>query len=71
MRNLGAVQMGPGFRRSVLEKDGKEVVGGVVMMRFGENPLEVTRRVKEKITDAPGRAPRRASGSSPSTTGRR
>ena len=51
--NLGtiaSVQMGPGFKRSVLEKDGKEVVGGVVMMRFGENPLEVTRRVKEKIT---------------------
>jgi copper/silver efflux system protein len=47
---LGTVQIGPGFRRSVLEKDGKEVVGGVVLMRVGENPLEVTRRVKEKIT---------------------
>ena len=34
----------------MLEKDGKEVVGGVVLMRYGENPLEVTRRVKEKIT---------------------
>ncbi len=30
---LGTVQMGPAFRRSVLEKDGKEVVGGVVLMR--------------------------------------
>jgi len=47
---LGSVQVGPAFRRSVLEKDGKEVVGGVVLMRYGENPLEVTRRVKEKIT---------------------
>ncbi|MBV8076526.1 MAG: efflux RND transporter permease subunit, partial [Planctomycetaceae bacterium] len=47
---LGAVQVGPAFRRSVLEKDGKEVVGGVVLMRYGENPLEVTRRVKEKIS---------------------
>ena len=47
---LGTVQMGPAFRRSVLEKDGKEAVGGVVLMRYGENPLEVTRRVKEKIT---------------------
>ena len=47
---LGAVQIGPAFRRSVLEKDGKEVVGGVVLMRYGENPLEVTRRIKEKIT---------------------
>ena len=47
---LGAVQIGPAFRRSVLEKDGKEATGGVVLMRHGENPLEVTRRVKEKIT---------------------
>ncbi len=47
---LGTVQVGPAFRRSVLEKEGKEVVGGVVLMRYGENPLEVTRRVKEKIS---------------------
>jgi Cu(I)/Ag(I) efflux system membrane protein CusA/SilA len=47
---LGTVQLGPAFRRSALEKDGKEAVGGVVLMRVGENPLEVTRRVKEKIT---------------------
>ena len=46
---LGTVQVGPAFRRSVLEKDGKEVVGGVVLMRHGENPLDVTCRVKEKI----------------------
>jgi Cu(I)/Ag(I) efflux system membrane protein CusA/SilA len=50
LKTIASVQMGPGFKRSVLEKDGKEVVGGVVMMRFGENPLEVTRKVKEKIT---------------------
>src|SRR3954470_22892288 len=50
VKQLGVVQVGQGFRRSVLEKDGKEAVGGVVLMRYGENPLEVTRRVKEKIT---------------------
>lgn len=50
LKTIAAVQMGPGFKRSVLEKDGREVVGGVVMMRYGENPLEVTRRVKEKIS---------------------
>ena len=50
VRQLGTVQVGPGFRRSVLEKDGKEVVGGVVLMRYGGNPLEVTRKIKEKIT---------------------
>jgi copper/silver efflux system protein len=47
---LATVQIGPAFRRSVLEKDGREAVGGVVLMRHGENPLEVTRRIKEKIT---------------------
>ncbi|MBI2931948.1 MAG: efflux RND transporter permease subunit, partial [Planctomycetes bacterium] len=47
---LGTVQLGPAFRRSVLEKNGSEAVGGVVMMRYGENPLTVTDRVKEKIS---------------------
>ena len=47
---LGTVQLGPGFRRAVLEKDGNEVVGGVVLMRYGENPLAVTDRVKDKIS---------------------
>src|SRR5262249_36959344 len=47
---LGTVQVGPAFRGGVLEKDGNEVVGGVVLMRYRENPLEVTRRVKEKIS---------------------
>src|SRR3954468_16394057 len=47
VRQLGTVQVGPAFRRSALEKDGKEAVGGVVLMRYGGNPLEVTKRVKE------------------------
>ena len=50
VRQLGTVQIGPAFRRSALEKDGREVVGGVVLMRYGGNPLEVTRKIKEKIT---------------------
>ncbi len=49
VEQLGAVQIGPAFRRSILEKDGREVTGGVVMMRFGENPLTVTQRIVEKI----------------------
>ncbi|MBI4564407.1 MAG: efflux RND transporter permease subunit [Planctomycetes bacterium] len=48
---LGSVQLGPAFRRSVLEKDGREAVGGVVMMRYGENPLDVTQRIKKKIQE--------------------
>jgi Cu(I)/Ag(I) efflux system membrane protein CusA/SilA len=47
--NLATVSLGTQFRRSVLEKDGGETVGGVVMMRHGENPLAVTKAVKEKI----------------------
>ncbi len=54
VKQLGVVQVGQGFRRSVLEKDGKEVVGGVVLMRYGENPLEVTQRIKDKITALQG-----------------
>ncbi len=50
VKRLGVVQIGRQFRRSVLEKDGKEAVGGVVLMRYGENPLEVTWRIKQKIT---------------------
>ena len=46
---LAKVQLGPEFRRSVLEKNGREVTGGVVMMRFGENPLDVTRAIKQRI----------------------
>ena len=42
------MSLGPQFRRSVLEKDGNEVVGAVVMMRHGENPLAVTKRIKAK-----------------------
>ena len=52
VKNVATVQLGPEFRRSVLEKDGNEVVGGVVLMRYGENPLEVTKRIKEKIQRA-------------------
>ena len=51
VKNLAIVQMGTQFRRGVYEKNGNEVVGGIVMMRHGENPLAVTRRIKEKIQE--------------------
>lgn len=50
LERVAAVQFGPGFKRGVLEKDGREAVGGVVLMRHGENPREVTRRAREKIS---------------------
>ena len=49
LQDVATVQLGPEFRRSALEKDGQEAVGGVVMMRVGQNPLEVTQAIKEKI----------------------
>jgi Cu(I)/Ag(I) efflux system membrane protein CusA/SilA len=51
VKNVAAVQLGQQFRRSVYEKDGNEVTGGVVLMRYGENPLAVTKRIKEKIQE--------------------
>jgi Cu/Ag efflux pump CusA len=51
VKNVAAVQLGTQFRRSVYVKGGGEVVGAAVMMRYGENPLAVTRRVKKKIQD--------------------
>ncbi len=51
VKNLATVQVGTQFRRGVFEKNGKEVVGGIVLMRHGENPLAVTQRVKEKIQE--------------------
>ena len=68
--NLATVGLGTQFRRSVLEKDGSEAVGGVVMMRYGENPLAVTKAIKEKIAAPPAGPARRASASCPSTTAR-
>ena len=60
-RMLAHVQLGTAFRRGVLEKDGREAVGGVVLMRFGENPRAVTERIKAKIRRASERlAGRRA-----------
>jgi Cu(I)/Ag(I) efflux system membrane protein CusA/SilA len=51
VKNVATVQLGQQFRRSVYERDGNEVTGGVVLMRYGENPLAVTQRVKEKIQE--------------------
>jgi Cu(I)/Ag(I) efflux system membrane protein CusA/SilA len=46
--NVASVQLGPEFRRGVLDKDGKEAVGGVVI-RYGANAREVIEAVKKKI----------------------
>jgi Cu(I)/Ag(I) efflux system membrane protein CusA/SilA len=49
VKDLANVSRAPGPRRGVLEKDGSETVGGLVLMATGENPLEVTRRVRARL----------------------
>jgi Cu(I)/Ag(I) efflux system membrane protein CusA/SilA len=50
IKNLGTVQVGGAIRRGLLDLNGEgEVVGGIVVMRYGENAKDVIRRVKEKI----------------------
>jgi copper/silver efflux system protein len=58
VKTVAIVQLGTQFRRSVFEKDGNEVTGGVVLMRHGENPLRVTQNIKQKIAELqPGLPP--------------
>jgi Cu(I)/Ag(I) efflux system membrane protein CusA/SilA len=55
IKDIGVVSLGPANRRGLLDKDGAEVVGGVVVARYGANPLQVINNVKDKIKEiAPG-----------------
>lgn len=49
LRDVATVQRGGEFRRGVLDVDGREVVGGTVVMRHGENARAVIDRVKAKL----------------------
>ena len=50
--SVSQISIGPDMRRGLAELDGRgEVVGGVVVMRYGENALKVIERVKEKIKE--------------------
>ncbi|MBI2501174.1 MAG: efflux RND transporter permease subunit, partial [Deltaproteobacteria bacterium] len=52
IRHIGSVSLGPNIRRGVADLDGKgDVVGGVVVMRYGENALNVIDRVQKKIEE--------------------
>ena len=58
VKNLGTVTEGPDFRRGALDKAGVPATGGVVLMRFGDNPLRVIENVKAKIAELePGLPP--------------
>ncbi|MBT7038862.1 MAG: efflux RND transporter permease subunit, partial [Bacteroidetes bacterium] len=51
IKDVAKVNYGPATRRGGLDKDGTEAVGGVVVARYGANPLEVINNVKEKIDE--------------------
>ncbi len=52
IKNVAHVQIGPELRRGLVEWDGEgETVGGIVVMRFGENALKTIEAVKEKLEE--------------------
>jgi Cu(I)/Ag(I) efflux system membrane protein CusA/SilA len=52
VKQVGRVVLGPDIRRGIAELDGQgEVVGGIVVMRQGENALQVIDRVKKKLSE--------------------
>jgi Cu(I)/Ag(I) efflux system membrane protein CusA/SilA len=55
VKDVASVSLGPAMRRGALDKGGAEAVGGVVVVRFGENPLAAIKDVKKKIEEiSPG-----------------
>jgi len=51
LKDVAHTTYGPGTRRGGLDKGGSEAVGGVVVARYGANPLEVINNVKDKIAE--------------------
>jgi len=51
IKDVGKVHLGPATRRGILDKEGAEVVGGVVVARYGANPMEVINNVKDQINE--------------------
>ncbi len=49
IKDIARVSLGPASRRGALDKSGAEAVGGVVVARYGSNPIEVIDNVKAKI----------------------
>ena len=59
LEEVAEIEYGPALRRGVLDKAGAEAVGGVVVTRYGENPLEVIQRIKAKINEISPGLPRK------------
>lgn len=55
LKDVASINFGPGTRRGGLDKGGAEAVGGVVVARYGANPMQTIENVKNKIAEiAPG-----------------
>ncbi len=59
IRNVATVALGPAMRRGALDKAGAEAVGGVVIARYGANPMAVIDAVKERIETISASLPRK------------
>ena len=51
LKDVAHISLGPAARRGILDKEGAEVVGGVVVARYGANPMEVITNVKKQIKE--------------------
>lgn len=49
LKHLAKVQLVPAFRRGILDDAGQESVGGIVVARYGSNPMEVLKKVRERV----------------------
>ena len=59
IKDVAKVNFGPGDRRGGLDKEGQEAVGGVVVARYGSNPMDVINNVKAKIKEMQAGMPER------------
>src|SRR5210317_1639526 len=59
IKDVANVHLGPAPRRGILDKEGAEVVGGVVVARYGANPLEVIENVKDRMAEIASGLPSR------------
>jgi len=60
VKHIAHVALGPATRRGALDKGGAPVVGGVVVARYGDNPLAVITHVKQKIRETRDSLPAKA-----------
>ncbi len=59
LKNIAHISFGPAVRRGALDVGGAEAVGGVVVVRYGQNPLRVIENVKQKVREISPGLPRK------------